>query len=387
MAKADVIQLDYHVYQDPDTGAKVTRLTPPDVMCNRVYFYQKCFTNDGKRLVFAGGFDGGKRNYYMLDLATGQARQMTDGVKENVFGGFLSHDDRFLYLVRGGRQLIRVDVETLQETAVYTVPEGWVGYGTWVANSATTKLVGIEIKAEDNRPLSDWKLFAEMYHSKPRCRLISIDLMTGAQRVILDQKQWLGHPLYRPFDDATVAFCHEGPHDLVDARMWFVNEDGSNERCAKKHLDGESCTHEFFVPDGSKMVFVSYLEGEADRWICSLDPVTLKEERFLKMPPCSHLMSNYDGSLIVGDGTGTPIDVADTSAHAIENDPYLWLFDVKAGSYRRICRHDSSWKVLDGDRQVTHPHPSFTPDEKAVLYSCDAHGLPALYLAEIPPAA
>ena len=74
MAKADVIQLDYHAYTDPDTGAKVTRLTPPDVMCNRVYFYQKCFTRDGKRLVFAGGFDGGRRNYYMLDLASGRAR-------------------------------------------------------------------------------------------------------------------------------------------------------------------------------------------------------------------------------------------------------------------------------------------------------------------------
>jgi oligogalacturonide lyase len=321
----------------------------------------------------------------MLDLASGRARQMTDGAQENVFGGFLSHDDRFLYLVRGGRQLVRVDVETLAEETVYTVPEGWVGYGTWVANATTTKMVGIEIKAEDNMPLTDWKKFADMYQSKPRCRLIRIDLATGAMAVVLDQKQWLGHPLYRPFDDRTIAFCHEGPHDLVDARMWLVDEDGGNERCAKRHLAGESCTHEFFVPDGSAMIFVSYLKGESDRWICSLDPVTLAERRFLKMPPCSHLMSNFDGSRIVGDGTGTPIDVADAGGHSIENDPYLWLFDVKAGTARRICRHDSSWKVLDGDRQVTHPHPSFTPDETAVLYSCDAHGAPALYLAEIPP--
>jgi oligogalacturonide lyase len=386
MAKGDVLKLDYHAYADPDTGATVTRLTPPDVMCNRVYFYQKCFTRDGKRLLFAGGFDGGRRNYYLLDLASGAALQMTEGAGDNVFGGFLSHDDRDLHFVRDGRELVRVDVETLAETVVYTVPEGWVGYGTWVANSTTTKMVGIEIKAEDNLPLTDWQKFVEMYHARPRCRLISIDLTTGAMRVILDQKQWLGHPLYRPFDDTTIAFCHEGPHDLVDARMWLVNEDGGNERRAKAHLRGESCTHEFFVPDGSRMMFVSYLEGESDRWICSLDPDTLQERRIMKMPPCSHLMSNWDGSRLVGDGTGTPIDVADKAAHAIENDPYLWLFDVAAGTHRRICRHDSTWKVLDGDRQVTHPHPSFTPDETAVLYSCDAHGLPALYLAEIPGA-
>ncbi len=37
------------------------------------------------------------------------------------------------------------------------------------------------------------------------------------------------------FDDHTVAFCHEGPHDLVDARMWLVNEDGSHVRKVKAH--------------------------------------------------------------------------------------------------------------------------------------------------------
>ena len=41
------------------------------------------------------------------------------------------------------------------------------------------------------------------------------------------------------------------------------------------------------------------------------------------------------------------------------------------------------WKVLDGDRQVTHPHPSFSPDNKWVLYTSDEEGMPALYLAQV----
>ncbi|MDB5894493.1 MAG: oligogalacturonate lyase, partial [Rhodoferax sp.] len=181
----------------------------------------------------------------------------------------------------------------------------------------------------------------------------------------------------------TVAFCHEGNHDLVDARMWFVDEDGGNVRCAKAHLEGESCTHEFWVPDGSAMVYVSYQKGQAERWICSLDPVTLENRRLTLMPPCSHLMSNSDGSLLVGDGSDTPVDVADTGSHQIENDPYLHLFDLKAGTTRRIARHDSSWKVYKGNRQVTHPHPSFTPDERRVLFTSDREGEPALYLADL----
>jgi oligogalacturonide lyase len=384
MSKSTVRQLAFHTHQDRDTGARVTRLTPTDVTCHRNYFYQKCFTNDGRHLLFGAEFGPGTSwNYHLLDLSTQQAVQLTDQPGENTFGGFLSPDDRHLYFVRAERQLIRLSLATLAEEVVYVVPDDWVGYGTWVANSACTKMVGIEIRRSDWFPLSDWQKFREMFFAKPRCRMIRIDLATGAREVIHEIDGWLGHPQYRPFDDNTVAFCHEGPHDLIDARMWFCDEDGSNVRCGKEHADGESCTHEFWVPDGSAMIYVSYQKGHKERWICSLDPVTLENRRLTGMPPCSHLMSNHDGTLIVGDGCETPADVDDTGGYQVRNDPYLHLFDLKAGTERSIARHDSSWRVYKGNRQVTHPHPSFTPDEKQVLYTSDHEGEPALYLATL----
>ncbi len=372
MPKHTERRLSFATRTDPDTGAQVTRLTPTDITCHRNYFYQKCFTNDGKKLIFGAEFGPVTNwNYHLLDLQSQTAVQLSDGAGENTFGGFLSPDDQYLYFVRGGRTLVRLALHGLVEEVVYTVPEGWVGYGTWVSNSACTKMVGIEIAQADWSPLSDWKQFAEMYHRRPLCRLFSIDLATGARTVILEQKGWLGHPQYRPGDDHTVAYCHEGPHDLVDARMWFIDEDGKNRRCGKVHEADESCTHEFWVPDGSAMVFVSYFKGQRERWICSLDPVTLQSRKL-------------NGSLMVGDGCGSPADVADAGSHTIDDDPYLHLFDMKAGATQRIARHDSSWKVHKGNRQVTHPHPSFTPDGKQVLFSADAEGEPALYLATLP---
>lgn len=382
MPKNKVHQLAFNTYTDRDTGATVTELTPREVVCHRNYFYQKCFTNDGKKLLFAGEFDG-RRNYFMLDFEQQTARQLTDGESENAFGGFLSPDDSLLYMVRSGRSLVRVDLKTLGEEIVYNSPSDWVSYGTWVANSACTKLVGIEIAKEDWFSLSDWQKFREMFLRKPRCRLIRIDLKSGERSVIHEEKLWLGHPLYRPGDDNTVAFCHEGPHDMIDARMWFINEDGTNMRCGKPHQEGESCTHEFFVPDGSKMIYVSYKEGDPQRYIRALDPVSLKDELLVTMPPCSHLMSNYDGSLIVGDGCDTPADVSNPSAHTVEPNPYLHVFDVRQRSSRKVARHDTSWKVVNGDRQLTHPHPSFSPDEKSILYSSDRNGNTALFLASI----
>ncbi len=93
--------------------------------------------------------------------------QLTDGARENTFGGFMSPNDRFLYFVRGDRQLIRLDLQTLAEEVAYVVPEGWVGYGTWVPNSACTKMVGIEIAAEDWFPLNTWAKFNEMFKEIP----------------------------------------------------------------------------------------------------------------------------------------------------------------------------------------------------------------------------
>ena len=380
MSKATLRPLTFITHTDPDTGTRVTRLTPTDTTCHRTYFYQKCFTNDGQRLVFGAQF-GEHWNYHLLDLQGQTATQLSDQAGENTFGGFLSPDDEHLYFVRAERQLIRLALNTLSEEVVYRVPPEWVGYGTWVANSSCTKMVGIEISARDWFPLTDWKKFSDMFHTRPRCRLIRIDLHTGARDVIHELDGWLGHPQYRPFDDNTVAFCHEGPHDLIDARMWFIDEDGRNLRCAKVHEPGESCTHEFWVPDGSAMVYVSYFNGQKERSICSLDPVTLSSRQIATMPPCSHLMSNFDGSLIVGDGANSPVDVANSSSHRIDNDPYLHLFNLRDGTSRHIARHDSSWRVHKGNRQVTHPHPSFSPDESQVLFTSDAEGEPALYLA------
>lgn len=385
MAKGSSIQFNFSTFKDPKTGASVTRLTPPDVLCHRNYFYQKCFTNEGNKILFAGEFDK-NRNYYLLDLRSQKAVQLTEGKGDNTFGGFLSPDDKFLYYVKNERNLLRVNLDDLSEDIVYQVPDEWVGYGTWVANSECNSLVGIEISREDWKPLSDWTIFQAFYHSNPHCRLLKIDLLSGKSKVIHERNEWLGHPIYRPFDDNTVAFCHEGPHDLVDARMWLMDSEGNNVRKVKSHESGESCTHEFWVPDGSALIYVSYLKGQHDRYVRRYDPVTHEDTCLMKMPACSHLMSNENGTMLVGDGSGTPVDVQDTTSHTIENDPWIYLFDVKTRQYTPLAAHNSSWRVLDGDRQVTHPHPSFSPDDRHVLFTTDYEGLPALYLAEIPDA-
>ncbi|WP_392563546.1 oligogalacturonate lyase family protein [Orbus wheelerorum] len=383
MAKGNIVKLIFSSFIDDDSKNEIIRLTPKGVLCHRNYFYQKCFTNDGQKILFAGEFDK-CRNYYLLNLQNQSALQLTEGAGDNTFGGFLSPDDKFLYYVKNERNLQRVDLETLEEQTIYSVPNEWVGYGTWVANSDCTKIVGIEIAKKDWTPLTDWELFKAFYDKEPRCRLININIKTGKAKTVIEQHVWLGHPIFRPFHDETIAFCHEGPHDLVDARMWLINNDGSNERKAHEHQPGESCTHEFWVPNGSGLAYVSYMKGQQERYIRIYNPDTKQDEMVMEMPACSHLMSNFDGSLYIGDGSGSPVDVKDTGSYKIQNDPWLYILTPKNKNVHKLVKHNSSWRVLDGDRQVTHPHPSFSPDNQYVLYSCDADDIPALYLTKVP---
>ena len=81
--------------------------------------------------------------------------------------------------------------------------------------------------------------------------------------------------------------------------------------------------------------------------------------------------------MLVGDGSETPVDVADTDGHELVNDPYLYVFDLESKQVNKLCRHNTSWAVLEDSHQVNHPHLSFTPDDSQVLFDSDKDGSPA----------
>ena len=105
------------------------------------------------------------------------------------------------------------------------------------------------------------------------------------------------------------------------------------------------------------------MKGQQERYIRLYNPVTNEDKEIMEMPACSHLMSNFDGTLYIGDGTGSPVDVIDTSGYKIENDPWLYILAPKTKTAHKLVKHNSTWRVL---------------------YSCDAQDEPALYLTKVP---
>ncbi|HBM81124.1 MAG TPA: oligogalacturonate lyase, partial [Clostridiaceae bacterium] len=183
--------------------------------------------------------------------------------------------------------------------------------------------------------------------------------------VILEQNCWFGHPQIRPGNNDTILFCHEGPGNLIDARLWLINSDGSNRRCAREKSENELVTtHEFWLRDGSKFGFM-YREKDQKTFLKFINPDTLEENTLMECSHYLHFISNREGSMITGDG-----------------DSFIYIIDVANKKEEKLCFHGSHWKSY-GNTQDSHPHPCFTPDSMSVLFTSDKDGLPSIYKVDL----
>lgn len=76
--------------------------------------------------------------------------------------------------------------------------------------------------------------------------LYTINLKTGARRVILHSTAWLNHLQFSPTDPTLLLYCHEGPWHKVD-RIWIIRTDGThNTLVHKRTMEMEIAGHEFW---------------------------------------------------------------------------------------------------------------------------------------------
>lgn len=369
MAKGDQIKNKFMEYKDPFTGKKVTRLTTPDTLNHHPYFYYKMMTNDNRYLIYASLREG-YRNLYKMDLHDGTAVQLTEGAGINDFGSILTSDDRYLIFFRD-KQFIKMEMDSLKEEVFYEVPVGWYGYSPSIS-SDDRFLVITEMNERDMlKNKGDWSTFETQWAARPNCRIVYIDIDKKTSRTVHEEEHcWLGHPLIRPHDNNTILFCHEGPGNLIDARLWLINLDGSNLRCAKPQVEPALVTHEFWLDDGSKFAFV-YREAneEQKQTIRFIDPDTQKEEVLMESSRYCHFIANKDNTLIVGDGQ-------------LPEEHFIYLVDVKEKREYKLCSHGTSWGSY-GSNQDAHPHPAFSPDSQFIIFTSDREGIPSIYKVEL----
>jgi len=218
----------------------------------------------------------------------------------------------------------------------------------------------------------------ERFYQYPHSVVMRIDTKSGDAMAGWGERSWISHTLIHPTDPNIILFCHEGGSTCVMQRMWIVNLNDKQMRQAAPlypQKPGESCVHEYFTQNG-EVGFQYSLDTEKGREEYNAfirpDGTWIRQYQFPAGRP-GHIQSNSDNTLVVGDG-------AMLSPDDKEGRKYIDLITHENGrvKIRRLAWHGTSMLT-----QASHGHPSFSPDDKWVIYSSDAEKSNNVYMAEV----
>ncbi|MCM8770197.1 MAG: oligogalacturonate lyase family protein, partial [Candidatus Omnitrophica bacterium] len=324
---------------DPVTGRTVIRLTSLEHHCHHPYFYYRAFSPDSRFLLYSSN-QSGTVCLYCLDLETGESRLLSSLSKVNTFSSTFSADGRYVYFPAGD-VLYRLEFSSGLTEEVYRQKPPFNGRGIYPGFSDNFRLVLLaQIHQEDvYHGKQGWDFYEPQCRLKPRCRLLLVNLQTGEEKVVLEERGWLGHPQVRPGDQETLMYCHEGPHYLTDSRIWLIQADGTRKRSigyGEKSSEErkEIVTHEYFTPDGRYIAYTHFpaVYGQ-DGTIRMTEVDTGKEIILGQVHNYSHPFHSPDGCFIVGD----EVNKSNPASACI------WLFDIARRQESSLCLHGSSF--------------------------------------------
>jgi len=368
-------------YIDALTGTKVTQLTNHKCHSHHLYFTNPGWHDRNRRLLF-GSDRGGRTNLFSIELATGYITQITDAdMPDETLFLFASVNPcrEEAYFFRG-RKLIAVNLITRKERLLYEAPDNFDVNMTNVSADGRYVCTGIYERAGGFKAdlLRGYVGFREYFEQHPLSRIVRVPVDGGAAETLHEERNWIGHVNTSPTQPHLMTFCHEGPWDLVQQRIWGLDMNTGKVWKIRPQDDGMVCGHEYWFADGLRIGFHGRSRAVSGRQATygaiEFDNTDHVEAPF---PYDSQHFFSHDLSLIVGDGS---------RGHSWDRQgrrDLVMLWQFENGQFvgpRVLCEHRGSAHV-----QQTHIHPRFSPDMKHVLFTSDMTGYGQLYLAELKP--
>lgn len=354
-------------FRDELTGCRILQLTETGPINHHLYFLTSSLTPDEQSLLFAS-YRTGRCEFFQRGLPDGETVQLTDEEGVHGYSGLITPDGQSLLYTAGGT-VRAVDLGTRERRTLAEYLGGQLGEcslsadGRWIVTAIKRSgRSGLAVTAADG---------------------------SGAD-VILEIDRTIIHPQFHPADPDRIAYSQDPA-----PRMWWVRRDGSGNECLYQHGNDEFLVHETFLGDGGSMIVV--------RWPYSLLRFDLASRSLEPIAEFNawHIGGSRDGRTVLCD-----------TAHP---DVGIQLVDVASGGRRTLCHPCSSnggsqwrkdryalaedwaaaaeeksqalsWMEMKADTvygpQWTHPHPSFSPSERWVIYTSDVSGSPQIYAAE-----
>ncbi len=358
------------VMQDPVSGATVRQLTSYLGNSNSSYFTYPGWYANGHKLVIASDREN-RTNFFGVDLLTGDLTQLTDldpADGEVDAQSMTKNPGREEIYFSQGRKILALDLETLALRPIFTVPEGYN------AESACATADGRSVITGYCQDLSDrfdvdlghgYVGFHEIWAAHPHCAIIRISLESGATDVIFEDQCWLGHLNPSSTLPHIMTFCHEGPWDKVDNRIWGLDLQTRQTWRIRPTAPGEMVGHEYWFDDGEHIGYHGRTVDGPVYGSIRYDNTDRVEAPFAFNSWHFH---SFRLDRVVGDGDAL--------------NPYLMLWRLRDGTFegaKTLAWHRGSFHT-----QRDHVHPCFSPDGKQIVFTADPQGYGQVFIVDIP---
>lgn len=355
-------------YVDPSSGVEVIQLTNYKGHNHHFYFTNPGWYDNGKRLLFSSDRKN-RTNLFGVHLVTGEIEQLTDlepvGLpRELEFLRACKNPVREEVYFWHDLKLLALDLVSRKTRTLYEISP------KWCVSMTNCSADGCLVYFSANEDLSDrlrvdllrgYVGFREIWKARPLSRIIGVTTDGGGGEVVFEEQYWIGHVNTSPTQSHLLTFCHEGPWEDVDQRIWGFDVNQGRAWKIRPMSGKEYIGHEYWYTDG---VRIGYHGGNADgKPILGHIRYDSTGQREWATSYPGHIFS-HDENLIVGDA-----------------GKVIRAWKYQDGSYlgpRILCRHDSDMRI-----QQTHPHPCISPDGKQVVFTSNRSGYGQVYMAPL----
>lgn len=329
---------------DRTTGFHFQVLTGGIGNNRHIYFNRANFTGDGRLAIFLSDRTGSWQ-VYAYDLVRHRLRRLTNAALDP---GRPSIDPvrPLIYFTQGNR-VCRLNLDTLAEDVVYTHPTPPGGTFLLMDISGDGQYLGFMEIGPYERAADGPADFVRRFEARPWSSFW-ITTADGAKVwQVHQEKRHLQHLLFNPTNPSLLLYCHEGPWNRVEQRMWLMNWDGTEIRPLRVQENPElAIGHEYWLADGRHVDYVRRAQGQPTA-VCRID-IANGVEMVLTEHGFSHFISNRAGTQIVGDDAD-----------------YVTLLETDTGRLTPLVRHNQELSIAN---TLYHPHPAFSPGGEAVIF-------------------
>ena len=385
---------------DPDTGHRVIRLTR-EPGSDSFYFNYNAYTPDGKKMAYTT-----PAGISVLNLDTLEAKQVVTGPAKTIIVG--SKTSNLYYTKPTGEPFFStlwcVNLDTGESRKLADLPrrasvstinaDETLGAGTFIEGEAQAggaydgTAAGPSRLSDTNlgEPADKGERMNRRLAAKLPMTMFTIDLKTGHTKALLEHStDWLNHLQFSPADPTLLMYCHEGSWQKVD-RIWTIRTDGTqNQLIHRRTMENEIAGHEWWGKDGKTLYYqLHFPRGGRISFIASYN-VETREREWLQYNNADqssiHDNSSPDGKLFCGDGDN--------------NSPWIMLFrPVRVPDRGTVGTDLIKGGYLESEKLVNmskhnyrlEPNPSFTPDQKFIVFRSNMFGPDYAFAVEVAKA-